>query len=67
MELRWRNFDTGEIGVALVSDSDVEVMEAMGYEHDDELDFTDDEKDGEWVEVWKPVKMMGYARFNKKD
>lgn len=67
MELRWRNFDTGEIGVALVSDSDVEVMEAMGYEHDGELDFTDDEKDGEWVEVWKPVKMMGYARFNKED
>ena len=67
MELRWRTFDTGEIGVAFTMDSDAEVMRAMGYEHYDEEDFTDDEKDGEWVEVWKPVRMMGYARFNKED
>lgn len=56
MELRWRNLDTKAIGVAFVSDSDAEVLSAMYYIHDDELDYTDDEKDGEWVEVWVPIE-----------
>lgn len=56
MELRWRNRVTKEIGIAFVMDSDAEVMRAMGYEHYDKEDFTDDELDGEWVEVWKPLK-----------
>lgn len=56
MELRWSNRVTKEVGVAFVMDSDAEVMRAMGYEHCDDEDFTDDETDGEWVEVWKPVK-----------
>lgn len=55
MELRWRNKVTKEIGIALVMDSDAEVLRAMGYEHFDNEDFTDDDLDGEWVEVWKPV------------
>lgn len=56
MELRWRNRVTKEIGVAFTMDSDAEVLRAMGYEHFDEEDFTDDELDGEWVEIWKPTK-----------
>lgn len=56
MELRWRNRVTREIGVAFTMDSDAEVLRAMGYEHCHEEDFTDDELDGEWVEIWKPVK-----------
>lgn len=55
MELRWRNKATGAIGVAFVMDSDAEVMRVMGYEHCHEENFTDDDLDGEWVEVWKPV------------
>jgi hypothetical protein len=56
MELRWRDKEAKEVGIAFVMDSDAEVLRAMGYEHFDEEDFTDDEMDGEWVEVWKPVK-----------
>ena len=56
MELRWRNKVTKEVGIALVMDSDAEVLRAMGYEHFDNEDFTDDDLDGEWVEVWKPVR-----------
>ena len=56
MELRWTNRVTREIGVAFTMDSDAEALRAMGYEHYDEEDFTDDELDGEWVEIWKPVK-----------
>lgn len=56
MELRWRNKATGEIGVAFTTDSDAEVMRAMGYEHYHEEDFTDDENDSEWVEIWKPER-----------
>ena len=55
MELRWRNYDTKEIGVAFVTDEDAKVLSAMYYVHDEELDFTDDDKDGEWVEVWAPI------------
>ncbi len=56
MELRWRNKITKEVGIAFVMDSDAVVLRAMGYEHCDEEDFTDDELDGEWVEIWKPMK-----------
>ena len=56
MELRWKNTATKEIGVAFVTDNDAEVLEAMGYYHCNEEDFTDDEKDGEYIEVWKPNK-----------
>ena len=55
MELRWRNLDTKAVGVAFVSDADAEVLGAMYYVHDGELDYTDDEIDGEWVEVWVPI------------
>ena len=54
MELRWKNKVTKDIGVALVTDDDVKVLEAVGYYHCDEEDFTDDELDGEYVEVCKP-------------
>lgn len=53
MELRWRNNATKEIGVAFVTDDDAKVLETVGYYHCHEEDFTDDEKDGEYVEVWK--------------
>lgn len=56
MELRWTNNVTKEVGVAFMMDSDAEVLRAMGYEHFDKEDFTDDELDGEWVEIWKPIK-----------
>ena len=56
MELRWKNNVTKEVGIAFMMDSDAEVLRAMGYDHFDEEDFTDDEKDGEWVEIWKPIK-----------
>lgn len=55
MELRWRNKADGEIGVAFVTDDDAKVLEAVGYYHYDEEDFTDDELDKEYVEVWKPT------------
>ena len=64
MELRWRDKVTKEVGVAFMTDSDAEVLRAMGYEHYDEEDFTDDELDGEWVEVWKRIgeeRMCGYV------
>lgn len=56
MELRWKNTKTKEIGVAFVTDNDAEVLEAIGYYHCVEEDFTDDELDGEYIEVWKPNK-----------
>lgn len=64
MELRWRNRVTEEVGIAFMTDSDAEVLRAMGYEHYDEEDFTDDGLDGEWVEIWKRVNgegMCGYV------
>ena len=54
MELRWTNKATREIGVAFVTDDDARVLDAVGYYHCDEEDFTDDELDTEYVEVWKP-------------
>ena len=56
MELRWTNKSTKEVGIAFVMDSDAVVLRAMGYEHCDEEDLTDDELDGELVEIWKPIK-----------
>ena len=56
MELRWTNKTTKEVGIAFVMDSDAVVLRAMGYEHCDEEDVTDDELDGELVEIWKPSK-----------
>lgn len=56
MELRWRNTVTKEVGVAFVTDLDAEVLSAMGYEHCEEEDLTDDEMDGALVEIWKPIK-----------
>ena len=56
MELRWRNNATGDVGIAFVTDSDAEVLVAMGYYHDWKEDVQDDELDGEWVEIWKPNK-----------
>lgn len=55
MELRWRNRVTKEVGIAFMTDSDAEVLRAMGYEHYYEENFTDDDLDGEWVEIWKPI------------
>ena len=63
MELRWRNRVTGEIGVAFTMDSDAEVMRAMGYEHCDEEDFTDDEKDGEWGRGLEACENDGLCSF----
>lgn len=59
MELRWKNTETKEIGVAFVSDSDAEVLEAMGYYHCDEEDFRD-KYDGMYVEVWKPHSLQSH-------
>ncbi len=59
MELRWRDKSTNKVGIAFMMDSDAVVLQAMGYEHCDEEDFTDDEFDGENVEVWKPIKEEG--------
>lgn len=56
MELRWTNRLTKEVGIAFVMDSDAVVLRAMGYEHCDEEDVTDDELDGALVEIWKPIK-----------
>lgn len=56
MELRWKHYITKEVGIAFVTDSDAVVLRALGYEHCDEEDFTDDELDGELVEIWKPKK-----------
>lgn len=53
MELRWRNRWTKEVGIAFVMDSDAVVLQAMGYEHNDDKDFVDE---GENVEVWSPKK-----------
>lgn len=54
MQLRWTKRTTREIGVAYVTDSDIQILQAVGYYHCEEEDFTDDEFDGEMVEVWKP-------------
>lgn len=54
MELRWRNKATKEVGIAFVTDDDARVLEAMNYYHCEEEDFTDDELDEAYVEVWKP-------------
>ena len=56
MELRWTNKRTREVGIAFMTDSDAVVLRAMGYEHCAEEDVTDDELDGEMVEIWKPIK-----------
>ena len=56
MELRWKNTTTRDIGLAFVTDYDATVLQFLGYYHCDEEDFTDDELDGEYVEVWKPNK-----------
>ena len=56
MELRWKNKETKEVGIAFVTDNDAEVLQAIGYYHCDEKDFTDDELDGEYIEVWKPCE-----------
>lgn len=56
MQLRWKNKLTKEIGVAFVTDSDAEVLVAIGYHHVWEEDVNDDELDGELVEIWKPIK-----------
>ena len=56
MELRWKNNATKAVGIAFVTDSDAAVLRGMGYEHCDEEDVTDDELDGELVEIWKPKK-----------
>lgn len=63
MELRWRNRVTEEVGIAFMTDSDAEVLRAIGYEHYDEEDFTDDDLDGEWVEVWKRVNSEGMCGY----
>lgn len=63
MELRWRNRVTEEVGIAFMTDSDAEVLRAMGYEHYDEEDFTDDELDGEWIEIWKKVNNEGMCGY----
>lgn len=56
MELRWRNKATKEVGIAFVTDEDAKVLEAMNYYHCSEEDFTDDELDEAYVEIWKPSK-----------
>lgn len=56
MQLRYKNYITKEVGIAFVTDSDAVVLRAMGYEHCEEEDLTDDELDGELVEIWKPKK-----------
>ena len=56
MQLRWKNYVTKEVGIAFMTDSDAVVLKAMGYWHCEEEDFTDDELDGELIEVWKPKK-----------
>jgi len=55
MELRWKHNITKAVGIAFVTDSDAEVLVAMGYYHDWKEDVQDDELDGAWVEIWKPV------------
>lgn len=55
MELRWKDTKTKAVGIAFVTDNDAKVLEAMGYYHCDEEDFTDDELDKAYVEVWKPI------------
>ena len=58
MELRWKDANTKAIGIAFVTDNDAEVLQAMGYYHCNEEDFTDDELDKAYVEIWKPVEIM---------
>ncbi len=54
MELRWKNNATKAVGLAFVTDSDTEVLVAMGYHHNWQEDVQDDELDGAWVEIWEP-------------
>lgn len=56
MEIRWKNNLTKAIGVAKITDDDEHVLKFVGYEPCEEENFTDDEYDGELVEVWKPIK-----------
>ena len=56
MEIRWKNNVTKAIGVAKITDDDEHVLKFVGYEPCEEENFTDDEYDGESVEVWKPIK-----------
>ena len=53
MELRWKNNKTKAVGIAFVTDNEAEVLEAMGYFHDETEDITD--KDEVYVEIWKPI------------
>lgn len=56
MEIRWKNNATKAIGVARLTDDDEQVLEWAEYKYCPGEDFFDDEYDGEFVEVWKPVK-----------
>ena len=58
MQLRWINHSTQSIGVAFVTDDDAKVLQAVGYYHCCEEDFTDDELDEEYIEVWKPKRTI---------
>ena len=54
MVLRWMNRKTKEIGIAFVTDDDAIILETIGYYHCEEEDFTNDEFDEAYVEIWKP-------------
>lgn len=56
MEIRWKNNLTKAIGVSKITDDDEHVLKFVGYEPCEEENFTDNEYDGELVEVWKPIK-----------
>ena len=56
MKRRWYNMKTKEIGLAFVTDSDADILRCLGYEHCVEEDFTDDDLDGEYIEIWKPIE-----------
>lgn len=56
MLLVYKDAETKEIGVAFVSDYDAEVLSATGYYHCEEKDFIDEQSNGKYVEVWKPLK-----------
>ena len=56
MLLVYKDAETKEIGVAFVSDYDAEVLSATGYCHCEEKDFIDEQSNGKYVEVWKPLK-----------
>lgn len=56
MEIRWKNNATKAIGVARLTDDDEHVLSFVGYEPCYEENFTDDEYDGELIEIWKPIE-----------